>query len=171
MWDSFGTSEHSSLNPYHMKTQDNELVMVEEYNLTKKLYGPALAKIVSSKDVHSFLSGILTDTWKVQEHFYAFYLDRSNSIIGYQLHTIGGISGCIVDNRLILSTALLAGASCIIVAHNHPSGNTRPSEADIKITELLKTACKYLNINLLDHIIYCGPDSYFSFADEGLITA
>jgi DNA repair protein RadC len=89
-------------------------------------------------------------------------------VLGYQLISLGGISGTVVDVRCIYQAALKASASSILLAHNHPSGNSEPSDADIKITKKLKDAGKLLDITLLDHLILL-PEGYTSLADEGLL--
>ena len=80
----------------------------------------------------------------------------------------GGISGTVVDNRLIFRQALQHYASSIILAHNHPSGNLKPSQADIRITKKIKQAGEFMDIKLLDHLIITSS-SYYSFGDEGMI--
>jgi len=86
-----------------------------------------------------------------------------------QQQSKGGISGTIVDVRLILKDAILNKASAIILAHNHPSGELRPSESDKQITEKIKQSAKIMDIAVIDHIIISGIGGYYSFSDEGLI--
>jgi DNA repair protein RadC len=108
------------------------------------------------------------ETICLQEQFVVLYLNRANRVIGsYQLSK-GGITGTIADVRLILSVALKTLASGLILAHNHPSGNLKPSEADVSLTNKIKEAAKLMDIQVLDHIILsdCG---YFSFADEKIL--
>jgi DNA repair protein RadC len=96
------------------------------------------------------------------------YLNRANKVIGsYQLSK-GGITGTIADVRLILSVALKTLASGLILAHNHPSGNLKPSEADKQITNKIRQAAKLLDIELLDHIII-SSEGYYSFADDAIL--
>jgi DNA repair protein RadC len=95
-------------------------------------------------------------------------LNRANKVLGKFKVSQGGLSGTVIDTRIILKKALDNLASSIIICHNHPSGNKQPSNADVKITEKLKKAAEMLEIKLLDHIIIADK-SYFSFADEGLI--
>lgn len=98
------------------------------------------------------------------------YLNRANRIIGIYRHSLGGITGTIADPRLILGTALKVAATAIILAHNHPSGNLRPSRADELLTAKIKEACKYMDIQLSDHIIVsASTGEYFSFADESIL--
>ena len=80
----------------------------------------------------------------------------------------GGITGTVADPRLILAAAIKSLAVAIVLAHNHPSGNLKPSQADEQLTAKIKEAAKYHDINVLDHIIVT-PDAYYSFADEGLL--
>jgi DNA repair protein RadC len=119
--------------------------------------------IKSSKDAYEFISPFLSDLH--HEEFWAIYLNRNNSIIHYAKIGQGGISATIADIRIILKTAIEQLASGIIICHNHPSGNIKPSESDISLTNRIKEAAKLLEINLLDHIIFTDK-SYYSFADE-----
>jgi len=102
------------------------------------------------------------------EEFWLLMLNRANRVVGRHKVSQGGLSGTVIDTRIILKKALDNLASSIIVCHNHPSGNKQPSDADVKITEKLKKAAEMLEIKLLDHVIIADK-SYFSFADEGLI--
>ncbi|MEP7165208.1 MAG: JAB domain-containing protein [Ferruginibacter sp.] len=109
------------------------------------------------------------DKIELQEQFKIMLLDRKNSCIGISTLATGGISGCLVDLKLAFATALKSRASCIILAHNHPSGSTIPSEADKSITQKFTEAGKLLDLSVLDHLIIT-KEGYTSFADEGLIT-
>jgi len=95
-------------------------------------------------------------------------LDNSNQVIGWCRISIGGLTGTACDPRVVFFHALHCGACKIILAHNHPSGTLRPSDPDIRITEKIKNAGNLFDIQLLDHLILTA-DSYYSFADEGLI--
>jgi DNA repair protein RadC len=127
-----------------------------------------LLKISCSKDAERILRSIWGSDINYRESFYALYLNRANKVLGYQLISIGGISGTVVDVRCIYQAALKALAVNLIIAHNHPSGNNEPSDADIKITKKLKEAGNLLDITLLDHLILL-PEGYTSMADEGLL--
>lgn len=94
-------------------------------------------------------------------------LNNANRVLGICIVSQGGITDTVVDPKLIFSTALKANATCIMLCHNHPSGNLRPSEADVKITNQCKRAGELLEIRVLDHIIISSE--YYSFADEGII--
>lgn len=122
--------------------------------------------IKSSESVFSLFHALMGDL--EHEEFWLLMLNRANRVIGRFKVSQGGLSGTVIDTRIILKKALDNLASSIIVCHNHPSGNKQPSDADVKITEKLKKAAEILEIKLLDHIIIADK-SYFSFADEGMI--
>lgn len=127
-----------------------------------------MEKITSSRDSESMLRKIWSSHLELREEFYLLLLNRANKVIGWHCISQGGISSTVVDIRLIFSIALKCVASGIIVAHNHPSGNLQPSEADIALTKKINEAGKLLDITLLDHIILTN-ESCYSFADEGLL--
>lgn len=103
-----------------------------------------------------------------RESAYALYLDRGNTVLGYFLVSLGGVTGTVIDVKLVIQTALKVNASAVILAHNHPSGNQQPSQADLNITKKIKDACKLIEVNLLDHLIIYS-DGYTSFGDKGLL--
>jgi DNA repair protein RadC len=108
------------------------------------------------------------DKLELQEQFKIMLLNRNCRVLGiYELST-GGVSGTVADPKLIFAAALKAGASSLIVCHNHPSGNLHPSRQDEEMTGKLKQAGQFLDINLMDHLIITG-EGYYSFADEGLL--
>ena len=110
------------------------------------------------------------DTKQLQERFMVLYLNRSNTVIGIYPVSVGGITGTIADVRLILAVALKAAAVSLILAHNHPSGNLKPSRVDEDLTSKIKEAAQYMDIKVLDHLILgMNEGDYYSFADEGLL--
>lgn len=123
-------------------------------------------KITSSKVAYDILKSKLSDL--PHEEFWVLFLNRQNSIIKTECISRGGVSGTVVDVRLILKPAIEHLASGIILSHNHPSGNLKPSNEDIHLTKKVKEAAKLVDITLMDHLII-GEQSYFSFADEGII--
>jgi DNA repair protein RadC len=123
-------------------------------------------KITSSKEVYELFQPLLSDI--PHEEFWILLLNRSNCVIDKNRISQGGIAGTVIDTRIILRNALEKLASGLILCHNHPSGNPKPSEADISITHKLKDAAVMMDIKLLDHIIVADTN-YFSFADEGII--
>ncbi len=110
------------------------------------------------------------DEMKIElvEQFKVMLINRNGKVLGIVEISSGGIGGTVADPKLIFVAALKAGASAIIVSHNHPSGNLQPSQADIALTKKLKEAGKFLEIRMNDHIIITA-EGYYSFADEGLI--
>jgi DNA repair protein RadC len=109
------------------------------------------------------------DSIEHTEELKVLLMNRSNSVLGVFSVSKGGLSGTLTDVRLIYQAAIKANASGIIVAHNHPSSNTNPSESDTKITKKIQEAGNLMDIVLLDHIILTPDGEYFSYADQGLI--
>jgi DNA repair protein RadC len=125
-------------------------------------------KIVSSKDAFKLISQFYFDDIDIFESFFILCLNRNNQTIAYAKISQGGVSGTVVDIKLIAKYAIDCLASGVILAHNHPSGNLKPSPEDIKITERAREALKILDIQVLDHVILTS-DGYYSFGDEGII--
>ncbi|MBA4408305.1 MAG: DNA repair protein RadC [Bacteroidota bacterium] len=123
-------------------------------------------KVITSADAASIFKPLLSDL--PHEEFWVLLLNRNNLLIEKMMVSQGGLSGTIIDVRIILKMALDKLACSIILCHNHPSGNLIPSEADKDITKKIQEAGKHMDIPVLDHLII-GNGSYFSFADEGLI--
>jgi len=121
-------------------------------------------QISSSKDVYELFQPLLADLH--HEEFWILLLNRSNRIIEKVKISQGGITGTIIDVRIILKHAIEKLSTSIVLCHNHPSGNLNPSESDCMITKKIKEAGCYLDIPVIDHIIVCNS-SYYSFADEG----
>ena len=125
--------------------------------------------VMSSSDAYRiFMDSWNTDRIEMAEEFKALLLNRANKALGVVLISSGGVSGTVVDMRLIFSSAIKANASSIIVCHNHPSGNLKPSDLDSKLTEKIKKAGKIIEIEILDHLIVT-KEGFYSFADQGLI--
>ncbi len=103
---------------------------------------------------------------KQKEIFAVLFLNRANRVIALETVSEGGITGTVVDIRIILKKAVLHDAVSIVLCHNHPSGNLQPSRADELITQKIKEAAAFFDIRLLDHIIV-STDGHYSFADEG----
>jgi len=126
-------------------------------------------RIRSSQDAYDiFLDSWDKDIIELQEEVRILLLNRSNKVLGVYHLSKGGTANTVVDNKLIFSVALKCHASGIIIAHNHPSQNLSPSEADIQTTKKIKRGCECLDILLFDHLIIT-KDGYYSFADEGLL--
>ena len=153
-----------------MKKKKDQQISVPEITVhfereTEKFFPSQIKSSASAAD-------LLRNLWKkgqveLQEVMMVVYLDRANQPIGWYRHSVGGVSGTILDIPIVLGTAVKALAQAMIISHNHPSGNTQPSQADIKVTNQIRKAAEHFNITVLDHIIIT-KDSYTSFADEGL---
>lgn len=125
-----------------------------------------ITKISGSRDAFELLYPIMGELQ--HEEFWIVYLNNSNKVIHKSQLSKGGITGTLVDVRLVLKEALELGAVGIILAHNHPSGTLKPSASDKHITEKLKHASEALDIKVLDHLILTRHD-YLSFADQGML--
>ena len=123
-------------------------------------------KISSSLDVFELMKPLLEDLHI--EQFWTLYLNNSNKVLSKLKISEGGMTGTVVDIRLILKHALELNATSIVLSHNHPSGILKPSEADINVTKKIKKAAQFMDIKVLDHLIITDQ-SYFSFADQGRI--
>jgi DNA repair protein RadC len=123
-------------------------------------------KITSSKDAFDLLKGDMMDL--PNEEFWVLLMNRANRVVKKKRVSEGGVSGTVADPKIIYKMALEELASGVIVAHNHPSGNLQASQSDLDLTKKLKEAGKFLEIQLLDHIIIANQ-KYLSFADEGMI--
>jgi len=117
-----------------------------------------------SRDGYDYLKGHFD--YLDHEKMIAMFMNRPNKVIAVKTISIGGISGTIVDIRIIMKYVATFSASAVILAHNHPSGNVNPSDPDISLTKKCKGALELMDVNLLDHLII-GDNSYYSFADEG----
>jgi len=144
------------------------LTNIPELTLKYKSGDLKKVQIKSSKDAADYMRLMFdVDTIEACESVIVMYMNRSNNSIGWFKVSQGGISGTVIDVRLILATALKCLASGMIICHNHPSGNCSPSEADLKITQKLKESGTIMDIQLLDHLILTPEGGHYSFADEG----
>jgi DNA repair protein RadC len=126
-------------------------------------------KISGSRDAERIFRTIFNEFVEHHEAMYAMYLNRANKVLGCLQIGVGGVAGVAADPKIIFQGALKAHASGIILAHNHPSGNSSASQADLDLTKKILEAGKLLEIALLDHIIVLPGEKYFSFADEGML--
>lgn len=126
-------------------------------------------KISSVSDSYKLLKELWNEnTIEMQEEFKVMLLNRANKVIGVYEASAGGITGTVADQRLILAAAIKSLAVSIILSHNHPSGNLKPSRADEELTQKIKVAAAYHDIKVIDHIIITS-EGYYSFAEEGVI--
>lgn len=127
---------------------------------------PEKVTVRSSADAFDYIRHQLVDLDR--EEFWVIFLNRGNRIMTAKQHSIGGLTGTVVDVKILIREAIQMLASGIILAHNHPSGNLQPSDADISVTRKLKEAAKLFEITILDHMIVADR-SYYSFADNGIL--
>lgn len=140
---------------------------VGEVELSYKPKIKKLHKVVSSEDAYKYLLPTYKEgTICYKEYFKVLFLNQSNQVLGYTLISEGGITDTTVDVRVILQAALLTNSVAIILAHNHPSGNLKPSKEDLRLTKQVKDAAQLMRITVTDHLILSDV-SYYSFADEG----
>ncbi len=123
-------------------------------------------KVSSSKEIAQYLRSILKD--HSHEVFAVLFLNQANKIKNFKIMSRGGITGTVADPRIILKQALDEGATSLVLSHNHPSGNLRPSQADMELTHKIKTAASFFDIKVMDHIIV-SDEGHYSFADEGML--
>jgi len=144
---------------------------VAEISVSYKPYISDKPIVMSALDAYNvFFDFFPLETIGLQEIFLVMYLNNASRVLGVYKVSTGGITGTIVDLKLILSVGLKIVASGIMLAHNHPSGSLKPSHQDILVTNKIKDAAKVLDIKLLDHLIV-SPEkgSYISLANEGML--
>ena len=125
-------------------------------------------KISSSKDAEQFIRQFYGDDLQVYESFFLLLLNQANETVGYAKISQGGIAGTVVDVKIIAKYVVDTLSQAVVLAHNHPSGNIRPSQADENITTRIKATLNLFDCKVLDHIILTA-DNYFSFQDNDKI--
>jgi len=142
--------------------------MVDKISLVKEKADFPRAKISSSKNGAEYARQFFEYDLTIYESFFMMMLNNSNNTIGYVKISQGGITGTLVDVRIVAKYAIDSLAVGVILVHNHPSGNLKPSKADIELTKKVNQALSYFDIKVLDHLILT-EDSYYSFADDNLL--
>lgn len=141
--------------------------IIREIKLSYSKNGTENIKVTDSNSAYKvLLNNWDMETIELQEEFKVLLLNRANHVLGIYPLSKGGVSGTVVDVKLLLASAIKANASSIIIAHNHPSGNLKPSENDNRLTKKIKAASKLFDINLLDHLIVT-KDGFYSYCDDG----
>jgi DNA repair protein RadC len=141
---------------------------IETFSIIKNKTNIPSAKISKSKDGYDYIkNNIYDESIDVYESFYMLLLNRANNVTGFIKISQGGITGTVVDIKLITKYAINELSNSIIIAHNHPSGEKKPSNLDRKITNKIKKGLDFFEINLLDHLIITSENGYYSFKDEG----
>ena len=143
---------------------------IDKIKLVKERSDFPRAQIKSSIDINEYIRQFYFEDVEIYESMFIVLLNKKNNTTGYVKISQGGTAGTVVDVKLIAKYALESLAESIILCHNHPSGNTEPSEVDKHITDKVKQGLFFIDVKLLDHIIIIpDKDKYFSFTDEGLI--
>lgn len=153
------------------RTSTEILFQVAEIELTykSKVKPSQRPQITGSNDAYKILLQIWEDgKLEFVEQFKVLLLNRANKVLGVYHLSTGGVAGTVADPKLIYAAAIKANACALVMAHNHPSGNLKPSKADEELTLKIKGAGDFLDIKLLDHLIV-STEGYYSFADEGLL--
>ena len=136
----------------------------------KRIHGEEIRKrkLSGSKDIFLLCQDLC---YLEHEQFVCFYMNRAGYLLKRETISVGGIAGTVVDPKIIFHHAIILKASTIVLAHNHPSSNLQPSNADIEITKKIKNGGAALDIFVADHLIVAGDNfsNYYSFADEGII--
>ena len=160
----------ANTNPQGSGIHNLNLFRISEIKIKydPKISPSDLPKVSSSDTAHNVFRSHWKDDIKHVESFYILLLNRANRAVGIKHISTGGLAGTVADPKVIMQTALKANASSVILCHNHPSDSIKPSQNDIDLTEKLKSAGDLLDIQVLDHLIL-GWESYYSFADEGLM--
>jgi len=125
--------------------------------------------IKSSSQAYELINSLWNkETINLQEQFAALFFNQSKKMIGWRVISTGNMTKCIVDIKLLVSLALHCMCTHVVIVHNHPSGNLKPSQSDEDITKTIKDALKLIDVQVMDHLIIteCG---YYSFSDEGLL--
>ena len=139
---------------------------IPQFNLKKIQTDFPKAKVTSSRDGAEFIRQFYGDDIEIFESFFILMLNNSNNTIGYAKISQGGLTGTVVDIRIIAKYCVDSLATACIMAHNHPSGKRAPSNADKQITKKVKDGLALLDIKVLDHLIITSDNGYYSFADE-----
>lgn len=139
-----------------------------DFKLTYSLHYEHRKRLLSSKAAVEFIRPYFADHIETKEYFYLLFVNNSNQVLTVYKVSEGGLTATVVDCRLFLAGASKTLATCAFMFHNHPSGNLQPSNADKALTEKFKGIGKLIDCTIVDHIILTA-DSYYSFADEGMI--
>ena len=147
----------------------HEFYKVSEIKLSyaTKFKASERPQIKSSESAYQIFKSVWGDDIGFVEEFKILLLNRANRVLGIVDISKGGVAGTVVDAKVIFSAAILSACSSILLCHNHPSGNKKPSQADLDITRKIKKAGELLDIAVLDHLILT-PEDYYSMADNGV---
>lgn len=158
-------------NTLPLFTEEASMVTIPQYGIRlvrESEFRYANKKITGAEAVCDLLQTIGLHE-KATEEFYSIYLSTKNDVLGVEMISRGTLTASLVHPREVFKGALLANAYALILAHNHPSGNVEPSNADKQVTAILTKAGNILDVKILDHVIIGGEDRYYSFRDHSLI--
>jgi len=139
---------------------------IKQYSLSKNASSILRAKITSSKDAYNYIKQFYNDDIDIYESFFLLLLNNSNNTVGYAKISQGGITGTVVDLRIIAKYCIESLCPACILAHNHPSGKTTPSKSDKDVTKKITDGLKMLDIKVIDHVILTSENGFYSFADN-----
>jgi DNA repair protein RadC len=151
----------------------NNISNLGEVTLNYKYHNPSIKDrpLITNASEAIEVIKLVIDMQRIalQEQFIVIYLNQANKVIGTMNVFSGSIKSTVIDIKLILASGILLMSSGVIVAHNHPSGNLKPSREDLALTKRLSTALQYMEMKLIDHFIITPDDDYLSFANEGIL--
>jgi len=153
--------EHNNSLPY--KERDTKLSALYDLIVAYNSASPSKSRIRCAKDAYECLAPYMMDL--DHEEVLVVFLNKVNDVLKVKRMFMGGLDSTVVDNRLVIKEAMMMKATSIIISHNHPSGEVKPSKMDIAITEKLKKVADVCDISLLDHLVISG-NKYYSIADE-----
>jgi DNA repair protein RadC len=142
--------------------------LIPKFSIVKEKSDFKKVQIKTSRESYDYMKEFYVGSMEIYESFFIILLNRANNTIGYAMISQGGITGTVVDPRIIAKFIADSLATGLIMGHNHPSGNKFPSEQDKSITAKIKSMASYFDTSVLDHIILT-EDDYYSFADEGML--
>lgn len=142
--------------------------LIPKFSIVKEKTDFKKVQIKTSRESYDYMKEFYVGSMEIYESFFIILLNRANNTIGYAMISQGGITGTVVDPRIIAKFIADSLATGLIMGHNHPSGNKFPSEQDKSITAKIKSMASYFDTSVLDHIILT-EDDYYSFADEGML--
>ena len=153
--------EHNNSLPY--KERDSRLTALYDLIVAYNSASPSKSRIRCSKDAYECLAPYMMDL--DHEEVFVVFLNKVHDVLKIKRMFVGGLDSAVIDNRLVIKEAIMMKATGIIISHNHPSGEVKPSKMDIAMTEKLKKVADVCDISLLDHLVISG-NKYYSIADE-----
>ncbi len=154
------------LKGYGLTRARNLIAAIELSRRRMEMLPPDRQSVQTSASAYELLKPLLMDL--PHEEFWLLHMDRGNRLLRRERMSVGGLHGTVADPKIMFKRALAVGASSLVVAHNHPSGQLRPSEEDIRLTRKLTEGARLLDLSIHDHLIVTST-GYYSFADNGMM--